>query len=118
MTDVPLTSPERPIILSAGRPATGSRRRPVDFALPAKNRNRCVIQGLLHLKNNSFINHKFLYWSPQSPLKVPCRFRTLGPLGDLQETFLRCRVPAGWLPLIPKVSPSPNTKKLFLRLSV
>ena len=27
MTDVPWTSPERPIIWSPGRPATGSRRR-------------------------------------------------------------------------------------------
>ena len=28
MTDVPRTSPERPMIWSPGRPATGSRRRP------------------------------------------------------------------------------------------
>ena len=36
-------------------------------------------------------------WSPESPLKVPWRSRTLGPLGDLQGTFPGRRVPAGWL---------------------
>ena len=32
------------------------------------------IQGLLLLKNNFSKNHQFLYWSPQSPLRVPCKF--------------------------------------------
>ena len=34
-------------------------------------------------------------WSPESPLKVPWRFWTLGPLGDLQGTSLGRRLPAG-----------------------
>ena len=34
-------------------------------------------------------------WSPESPLKVPWRSRTLGPLGDLQGTSPGRRVPAG-----------------------
>ena len=92
MTDVPRTSPERPIIWSPGRPATGSRRRPVDvpiqnfciFVFPVKNSNRCVKQGLLHLKTLFSLNHQFFCWSPKSPLKVPWTYRTLGLLGDLQ----------------------------------
>ena len=63
MTDVPGTSPERPIIWSLGRPGTGSRRRPVDvpiynfciFVFPVKDSNRCVKQELLHLINSFFI---------------------------------------------------------------
>ena len=38
-----------------------------------------------------------MYWSPESPLKVPCRSRTLGPLGDLQGTSQGRRVPTGTL---------------------
>ena len=41
------------------------------------------------------LNYHFLYWSPQGPLKVPYRSRTLRPLGDFQETSPRHRVPAG-----------------------
>ena len=63
MTEVLGTSPERPIIWSPGRSATGSRRRPEDvpiqnfciFVFPVKNSNRCVKQELLHLKNTFFI---------------------------------------------------------------
>ena len=40
------------------------------------------------------LNYKFLYWSPETSLKVPCRSRTLGPLGDLQGTYLGRRVQA------------------------
>ena len=61
MTDVPGTSPEHPIIWSPGRPATGSRRRPLDvpiqnfcmFVFPVKNSNRCVKQELLDLQGTS-----------------------------------------------------------------
>ena len=103
MTDVPGTSPERPIIWSPGRPATGSRRRPVDvpiqnfciFVFPVKNSNRCVKQGLLHLKNTFFIKSSIFLLVPQSPLKVPWRSQTLGrprnvacQLGYLQKQGL------------------------------
>ena len=94
MTDVLGTSPERPIIWSPGRPATRSRRRPVDvpiqnfciFVFPVKNSNRCVKQELLYLKSTFFIKLSFFCWSPKSPLKVPWRSRTLRPLGNLQGT--------------------------------
>ena len=33
------------------------------------------------------MTHQYLYWSPESPLKVPCRSRTLGPLGDVPVTL-------------------------------
>ena len=46
------------------------------------------MQGLLLL---------FLYWPPESPLNVPCRSWTLGPLGDLQGTSPGRHVPAGLL---------------------
>ena len=105
MTNVPGTYPERPIICSPGRSATGSRRRPVDvpiqnfciFVFPVKNSNRWVKQELLHLKRTFFIKLSFFFLccSPKSPLKVPWRSRTLGPLGDLQGTSPECRVPAG-----------------------
>ena len=36
-----------------------------------------------------------MYWSPESPLKVHCRSRTLGPLGDLQGTSPELHVSAG-----------------------
>ena len=63
MTDVPGMSSERPIIWSPGRPATVSRRSPVDvpiynfciFVFRVKNSNRCVKQELLYLKNTFFI---------------------------------------------------------------
>ena len=58
MTNVLGTSPERPIIWSPGRPATGSRRRPhlelLHICFSNKNSYRCVKQGLLHLKNTFF----------------------------------------------------------------
>ena len=104
MTEVPGTSPVRSIIWSPGRRATGSRRRPVDvpiqnfciFVFPVKNSNRCVKQELLHLKNTFFIKLSFFFcWSPKSPLKVPWRSRTLGPLWELQGTFSGRRVPVG-----------------------
>ena len=103
MTDVPGTSPERPIIWSPGRPATGSRRRPVDvpiqnfciFVFPVKNSNKCVTQELLHLKNTFFIKLPIFCWCPKSPLKVPWRSWTLGPLGYLQGTSPGRRVPTG-----------------------
>ena len=103
MTDVPGTSPERPIICSPGRPATGSCRRPVDvliqnfckFVFSVKNSNQCVEQYSLHLKSTFFIKLSFFYWSPKSPLKVPWSSRMLGPLGNLQGTSPRRRVPAG-----------------------
>ena len=63
MTDVPGTSPERPIIWFPGRPATGSCGRPLDvpiyifciFVFPVKYSNGCVKQELLHPKNTFFI---------------------------------------------------------------
>ena len=37
------------------------------------------------------LNHPLFCWSSKSPLKVPWKSWTLGPLGDLQETSLgRC----------------------------
>ena len=84
MTDVLQTSLERSTILSQGHPLTGSCRCPVDvpvqnfqiFVLPVKNRNRCVIQGLLHLKAIFSLKHQFLCWSPESLLKISCRSLT------------------------------------------
>ena len=38
-----------------------------------------------------------MYWFPQGPLKVPCRFRTLGLLGDLQGISPRRRVLAEYI---------------------
>ena len=37
-----------------------------------------------------------MYWFSESPLKIPCRSRTLEPLGDFLGTSPRCRVPAGY----------------------
>ena len=102
MTDVPGTSPERAIIWSPGRPATGSRRRPVDVPIqnfcilvfPVKNSNsKTVKQELLHLKSTFFIKLSFFFcWSPKSPLKVPWRSRTLRePSGNIRGTSR-----AGW----------------------
>ena len=62
------------------------------FALPVKNRYRYVIHGLLLLKTIFSLNHLFLYWSPESPLKVPYRSWTLGPSGDIPG--MSC---AGWV---------------------
>ena len=45
------------------------------------------------------LNHRFFYWSPEGPLKVPCRSRMLGPLGDLQGTSLGRRAPVGLIVL-------------------
>ena len=100
MTDVPGTSPERPIIWSPGRPATGSRRRPVDvpiqnfciFVFPVKSSNRCVKQELLHLKSTFLLNYQFFCWSPKSPLKVPDVGTCRGPSGDVSGTLR-----AGWV---------------------
>ena len=109
MTDVPGTSPERPIIWSPGRPATVSRRRPVDvliqnfciFLFPVRDSNRCVKQELLHLENTFFIKLSIFCWSPKSPLKVPWSFRTFrGPSGDVPGR----RVPAGSSLLYPSAS--------------
>ena len=96
MTDVPRTSPERPIIWSRGRPATGSRTRPVDvpiqnfriFVFPVKNSNRCVKQELLHRKNTFFINLSIFCWSPKSPLPVKNSNRCVKQeLLHLKKTF-------------------------------
>ena len=100
MTDVPGTSPERPIIWSPGRPATGSRRRPVDvpiqnfciFVFPVKNSNRCVKQELLHLKSTFFIKLSIFF---VGPLRALWRSRMLGTLGDFQGTSPGGRVAAG-----------------------
>ena len=62
------------------------------FVFPVRSNNRCVKQELLHLKNIFSLNYQFFCWSPKSPLKIPWRSRTLGPLGDLQGTF-----PGRWL---------------------
>ena len=77
-------------------------RRRIDFlniCSSCKNRNRYVIQGLLLLKNNFFIKSsvfELVPWeSPESPLKIPCRSRTLGPLGDIQRTSRYVACPAG-----------------------
>ena len=103
MTDVPGTSPERPIIWSPGRPATGSRRRPVDvpiqnfciFVFPVKNSNRCVKQELLHLKKPAFVKLSIFCWSPKSPLEVPWR----SPGGPLEVLDVRTfRGPSGDVP--------------------
>ena len=48
------------------------------------------------LKNFFSLNHQFLYWSPESPLKVLSRARTLGRFGDLQGTSPRRRVSTGY----------------------
>ena len=100
MTDVPRTSPERLIIWSSGRPATGSRRRPMDvpinnfciFVFPVKNSNRYVKLQSLHLKSTFFIKLSFFF---VGLLKFPWRSRTLGSLGDLHGTSPGRRVPAG-----------------------
>ena len=52
----------------------------------SKKSNRCVKRGILHLKTTFSLNNRFLCWYSKSPLKVPWRFQTLGPLRDLQGT--------------------------------
>ena len=104
LTDAARTSLERRIIWSSGRPATVTRRCLADvpiynisiFVFPVKDRNKYVIQRLLLVKYN-FINKSFLYLLSESLLKVPCRSRTLDPLGDLQGTSPDCPVRAEWL---------------------
>ena len=103
MTDAQWTSPERPIIWSPGRPATGSRGRPcldlLNICFSSKkqvcNRNRCVKQGLLHLKNNSFIKSSIFVLVPgesfECPLEVPDVRTFRGPSGDVPGTSR-----AGW----------------------
>ena len=44
-----------------------------------------------------------MYWSPESPKKVLCRSRTLGPLGDVQGTSPGRRVVAGFVITISSV---------------
>ena len=103
MTDVPETSPERPIIWSQGCPTTGPRRPPVDvpsqnfciFVFPVKSSNRCIKKELLHLKNTFFIKLSILLLFHKSPLKVPWRSRTLGLLGGLEGMSPGRHVPAG-----------------------
>ena len=64
-----------------------------------KKRNRYVIEGLLLQKKflnlNFFIKSLIFVLSSESPLKAPCRFRALEPLGDLQRTSLGRRELAG-----------------------
>ena len=98
MTDVPRTSPERPVIWSQGRPATGSCRRPMDvaiqnfciFVFPVKNSNRCLKQELLHLKITFSLNYDFFLLVPQEssegPLEVPDVRTFRGPAEDVPET--------------------------------
>ena len=103
MTDVSWTTPERLIIWSPGHPTTESSRRLVEvpiynfwiFVFPVKNTNRCVKQGLLHLKNTFFIKSSIFVLFPKSPLKVTWRSQTLGPLEELHGTSLGRRVPGG-----------------------
>ena len=100
MTDVPRTSPERLIIWSSGRPATVSRRRPMDvpinnfciFVFPVKNSNRYVKLQSLHLKSTFFIKLSFFFcWSPEVPLEVPDVRIFRGPSWDVPGTSR-----AGW----------------------
>ena len=95
MINVPQTSLERPIIWFPGSLTTGSRRRPVDVSVL----NICsssVTQELLFLKRFFSFNHQFLYWYPESPLKVLSRAGTLGRFGDLQGTSPSRRVSDGY----------------------
>ena len=54
----------------------------------------CKTRTIASKKAIFSLNHQFLCWSPESPLKVSWRFRTLGPLGDLQGTSPGRHVPA------------------------
>ena len=97
LNDALWTSLERPIIWSPGCLATGSLRRLTDvpvfnfriFALSVKNRNTYIIQELLFLENIFSLNHQFLCWFPESPLKLPYRSRMLEHLGGPQGDALR-----------------------------
>ena len=91
MTDVPQTSPERPIIWSPGRLATRSRRRPMDvliynfwiFVFRVKNSNSCVKQRLLHLKNTFFIKLSIFLGPPRVPWRSHDVSIFRGPSGDV-----------------------------------
>ena len=77
-------------ISSPGRPTTGFRRYPEDvpistfwiFVFPVKSRNKCLKQGLLHLKNNFSLNHQFVCWSLECPLEIPDVRTFREPSGD------------------------------------
>ena len=74
---------------------SGGRPHLEIFLFPLKNSNRCVKQGLLHLKNTFFIKSSIFVLFPKSPLKVTWRSQTLGPLEELHGTSLGRRVPGG-----------------------
>ena len=92
-TDVPRTSLKRPIISSPGRPATGSLGCFVD--MPAQNFRVFVLPVKIRKSNKRSSCNKgaiaFVLIS-KSPLKIPCRFRTLESLRDLQGTSPEGRV--------------------------
>ena len=48
----------------------------------------CKTRTISSKKTLFSLNYQLFCWSPKSPLKVPWRSRTLGPLGDLQGTFM------------------------------
>ena len=101
MTDVPRTSPERPIIWSLGRLTTGPVDVPWIFPFrtfeylffPVKSNNTCAKQGLL---NTFFIKLSIIVLvaleSPEGPLEVP-RVRIFRvPSEDNPRTSLADRV--------------------------
>ena len=88
MTDVPRTSPERPIICR-GRPQLELWN--ICF-FSVKIRNRCVKQGLLHLKNNFSIKSSFFVLVPEGSLEVPDVRTFRGPSGNVPGTSR-----AGWV---------------------
>ena len=49
----------------------------------------CKTRTIASKRHFFSLNHKFLCWSPKSPLKVPWRSQTLEPLGNLQRTSRR-----------------------------
>ena len=51
----------------------------------------CKARTIASKKHFFSLNHQIFCWSPKSPLKVPWRSGTLGPLGDLQGTSPGCR---------------------------
>ena len=73
----------------------------LNIFFPVKDSSRCVKQGLFHLKNTFFIKSSIFalapWESPEGPLKVPWKFRKLGPLGNLQRTSPGRGVLAGYV---------------------
>ena len=54
MIDVPQMSPEYPIIWSPGRPATGSRRRPVDIHICNFRIFDFPVKTVIHVQNKDY----------------------------------------------------------------